>query len=973
MKSILAICFILASFILFGQKKIIDHTVYNDWKKNEAQIVSNNGQYVSYEINPHKGDGFLYVYNLTTEKTDSFPRGKEAKFSFESDYMVFKITPGFDTLRNCELKKVDKKKWPKDTLGIYIFSKDTLIKKPLLKSFSVEQENNWMSYLVDENILKESEKSKEEEGKKSIKKKEVGTSRQARGPEEERGKRNLSIDSRTEKDKSKDDLDCKKKKKKVEDKSTAYKSDGKVLTVLNPITGKEHKFKDVTDYILSENGSYLAFVEHKKEKLDSFQLVVFELENGKIKPVLAKQTSVKSLSFDKKENYLAFHSSLDTTKIKLYSLNLYNLKWNQNVTIDTTNTIIPLEKAVSENRKPLFTEDGRFMYFGVSDRPEKEEKDTLLESEKVKLDVWHYQDKRLQPQQLVELKRDEKKNDLYVYHLSDGTIVKLANDTLIVRPSEKQYGNYLFASSDEQYILENQWEVPNREDHYRISILDGSVELIKERVGFNGELSPAGEFYSYFDEVKKQYYLMNLQTKKEECITCSVTKVNWQSDVNGMPMHAYPFGVKGYARGERTLYLQSQYDLWKYDITSNQLSCITNNEGDQRKIRLESRMWSYDSVYINYENVYIEGFNEKTKGTHLFYLMDHVDHTDIIEKYYTDHKINLLKRSKNGETIVFRKMSLQEYPETRITRNSFQTEKVITNTNPQQSEYNWATVELISWKSYDGIPLEGLLYKPEDYDSTKKYPLLVYFYELYSDDLHNHYVPKPTASIIYPTEYASAGYIVFIPDIRYKPGYPGKSAYNCIMSGTDRVLKLVPNIDSTRMGLQGQSWGGYQTAQLITMTNRYAAAMAGAPVSNMFSAYGGIRWGSGVNRQFQYERTQSRIGKTIWEAPELYVENSPLFHIPKVKTPLLIMHNDKDGAVPWYQGIEMFTGMKRLGKPCWMLNYNGDDHNLMQNANRMDLSIRMRQFFDYYLLGKPGPKWLLEGIPAVDKGKELGY
>jgi dipeptidyl aminopeptidase/acylaminoacyl peptidase len=141
----------------------------------------------------------------------------------------------------------------------------------------------------------------------------------------------------------------------------------------------------------------------------------------------------------------------------------------------------------------------------------------------------------------------------------------------------------------------------------------------------------------------------------------------------------------------------------------------------------------------------------------------------------------------------------------------------------------------------------------------------------------------------------------------------------------------------------------------------------------MFSAYGGIRWGSGVNRQFQYERTQSRIGKTIWEAPELYVENSPLFHIPNITTPLLIMSNDKDGAVPWYQGIEMFTGMKRLGKPCWMLNYNGDDHNLMENANRIDLSIRMRQFFDYYLLDKPAPKWLTDGIPATLKGKELGY
>ena len=257
--------------------------------------------------------------------------------------------------------------------------------------------------------------------------------------------------------------------------------------------------------------------------------------------------------------------------------------------------------------------------------------------------------------------------------------------------------------------------------------------------------------------------------------------------------------------------------------------------------------------------------------------------------------------------------------------------KQISNANPQQKDVLWPSVELVNWLSYDSIPLEGLVYIPENYDTTKRYPLMVYYYELNSDNLHNYRSPKPSASIINPIEYASNDYLVFVPDIRYVPGYPARSAYNSIMSGTDHLIKNYA-VDSLKMGLQGQSWGGYQTAQLITMTTRYAAAMAGAPVSNMFSAYGGIRWGSGLNRQFQYEATQSRIGKTIWEAPELYYENSPIFHLPKVSTPLLIMHNDKDGAVPWYQGIELYNGMRRLQKPCWMLVYNNDDHNLRKAA-----------------------------------------
>jgi dipeptidyl aminopeptidase/acylaminoacyl peptidase len=186
------------------------------------------------------------------------------------------------------------------------------------------------------------------------------------------------------------------------------------------------------------------------------------------------------------------------------------------------------------------------------------------------------------------------------------------------------------------------------------------------------------------------------------------------------------------------------------------------------------------------------------------------------------------------------------------------------------------------------------------------------------------------------------------------------------------MLAKLPYVDSTKMAIQGQSWGGYQVAYLVTRTNMFAAAGAGAPVANMTSAYGGIRWGSGLNRQFQYERSQSRIGATLWQKPDLYIKNSPLFTANKVNTPLLIMHNDQDGAVPWYQGIEYFTALRRLGKKVWMLQYNGEDHNLVERKNRKDLSIRLAQFFDHYLKGAPAAKWIAEGVPATEKGIDWG-
>jgi dipeptidyl aminopeptidase/acylaminoacyl peptidase len=220
--------------------------------------------------------------------------------------------------------------------------------------------------------------------------------------------------------------------------------------------------------------------------------------------------------------------------------------------------------------------------------------------------------------------------------------------------------------------------------------------------------------------------------------------------------------------------------------------------------------------------------------------------------------------------------------------------------------------------------------------------------------------------------FVSRGYIVFTPDIHYTVGNPGMDAYNAVVAGAAALAKN-RWVDKENMAIQGQSWGGYQVAYLVTKTNMFKAAGAGAPVSNMTSAYGGIRWGSGRSRQFQYEQTQSRIGVAMSESLQPYIDNSPLFYADKVETPLLMMHNDKDGAVPWYQGIEYFMMLRRLGKPVWMLQYNGEDHNLVQRRNSKDLSIRLQQFFDHYLKGDPAPVWMTKGVPATEKGRNWGY
>jgi dipeptidyl aminopeptidase/acylaminoacyl peptidase len=342
---------------------------------------------------------------------------------------------------------------------------------------------------------------------------------------------------------------------------------------------------------------------------------------------------------------------------------------------------------------------------------------------------------------------------------------------------------------------------------------------------------------------------------------------------------------------------------------------------------------------------------------------------------FSENKYDNVKKAKNADLFIWRKGTYREYPDLYISDLDFSEIAKISALNPQQSQFRWANVELVEWKNSDGVELQGMLYIPDNLDMSKKHPMIIYYYEKYSDYLYQYFRPTPSYSTVNKVLYPSNGYILFIPDIVYKPGHPGRSGLDCVDTGVDMLLEKYPFINGEKIGLQGQSWGGYQTAYFITQTDRYAAAMAGAPVSNMISAYGGIRWDSGLSRMMQYENGQSRIGGTIWDSFDLYVENSPIFFVDRIETPLLIMHNDIDGAVPWTQGIEMMVAMRRLQKPAWMLTYNNSNHNLGDSewGNRMDLTIRMKQFFDHYLMDKPMPRWMNEGISAMEKGKDLKY
>ncbi len=325
-------------------------------------------------------------------------------------------------------------------------------------------------------------------------------------------------------------------------------------------------------------------------------------------------------------------------------------------------------------------------------------------------------------------------------------------------------------------------------------------------------------------------------------------------------------------------------------------------------------------------------------------------------------------KAKDADTYLLTISTFYDYPDCFVTAADFREFKRVTDANPKKAGFLWGKADLVRYKSPDGVELSGMLIKPENFDPQKKYPMIVYIYERLSQNLHRFATPGPGTSIN-PTYYASNGYLVFMPDIAYTVGSPGQSALKCVLPGIQAVVDR-GGVDEKAIGIQGHSWGGYQIAYLITQTTRFKAAAAGAPVSNMVSAYDGIRWGTGLPRQFQYERTQSRIGATLWQSPQKFIENSPIFMADRVQTPLLMLHNDQDDAVPWYQGIEYYLALRRLGKECYLFNYVGELHGLRKKANQKDYTVRMQQFFDHHLKGAPMPEWMEKGIPHKPRESE---
>ncbi len=954
----------------FSQKKPLDHTVYDTWQNIGEKLISNNGKLVAYTITPQEGDAILVLQQSDGKKLLEVARGYNLKFTEDNLYLVFKIKPTFKETRDAKIKKKKPDEMPKDTLGIIETTTLHFDKIARVKSYKIPEKNSsWLAYLMEKPLAEVQRQRKELDSLSRIK-----------------GISNI-IDSLT---RIADSLRNKlaqvqtmglsvlqPNKPVSEIKPEEAIDEATDLIIRNLSTGKEHTYKLANDYAFNKYGNTLVVKAIKKGNVNAVVLKE-NLNNNKVDTVMKIFNDAKGFVLDEKGEQLAFVAERDSSKkesLKFYKLYYYKTNADSASMLADKNTRgIPAKWGVSEFSNINFSKSGKRLFFGTA--PILPQKDTTLpEFERVSVDIWNYKDDDLMPSQLRFSDSLLKRNYLARYDFDKKEVIQLGNEKLErVTTSLEGDGDVFYSASDFGKRVEQQWQGYTLADWYAIDPLNGESSLIVKNWKGRSYVSYGGKYLLLYNEPGKRYSVYNSATKKISPVAADIKYPLYEED-NDVPDDPQSYGIVKWMEGDKYILIYDKYDVWKVDPEAKERSVvITDGRKDKISYRYVNVIGSDEKFISPDQPLVFRTFNENDKSSGIT-IFQSVNGRSL--NYSDKANISSIAKAKDNDILFFVKENFTNSPNIFTLPYSIANKNVtlnpqkLSNTNPQQSNYLWGTAELYKWKAYTGKATEGVLYKPENFDPKKKYPMIVYFYERNNNTLYNYLAPAPTPSRLNVPFFVSRGYVVFVPDIWYITGHPGKSAYDYIVSGTRALIKQ-GFIDSTKIGLQGQSWGGYQTAYLITQTNLYAAAWAGAPVVNMFSAYGGVRWETGVNRQMQYEKSQSRIGATIWDKPQLYIENSPLFHLQKVKTPLVIMSNDADGAVPWYQGIEFFTAMRRLNKPVWLLNYNGEAHNLVERRNRKDIQIREQQFFDWKLKGEPAPKWITGGVPAVLKGRDLG-
>lgn len=950
-------------------KVALTHDAYDTWRSIRGVTLSDDGVWLLHAEVAQDADSELVIRNLASgaehrhelgylTAESSFVSRIEAGFAPDGRHVVFLVAPDKATVEAAEEEELKGDDAPKKSLAILDLASGEVDTIPRVKSYRMPEEGgNWVAYLM-ENPLDEMAEGEVESAE--------APEAEPAEPEEEQGAED-------------DDGD------EAEDKEF-----GTELRVRWLHDGSELHEVSVLDYLPVDDGSRLLYVVSSEEAPDSDGVYALDAAARSTTPLWTGEGNYRHLALAEESDRYAFVSDTRDYASDAPAFELFGgtLGEAASVWVSHDSTVgFPQGMAVSDKEGVTLSDDGAVVMFGIRDEPVAED-DEADRQERARFDLWHWQDPYPQPQQLQVAEQVRNETWESVWWIDEERFVQLADRELPdVRLSAD--GRVAFGTSDFLWSDRHSYE-GFFDDAYVVDTATGERTRVAERLSWGAEMSPDGRWVTWFggdgDWIGydksggggfaggQDWFVYDVESGASRNLTenfeFAVERHDW--DTPNLPA---PYGDAGFTSDGSAVVLYDRYDIWLFPLDGSEPTRLTDGVGRENGITFRWVRTDPEGEGVPADGpLLLSSTHEATMATGFW--VDRIDTPALpVELIGADARLDFVDLADGADTFAFTRETFSEYPDVWV--GSLEAEGAtpaltdvskVTDLGSQTDPYLWGEAELREFRSLDGLPLKGILVKPENFDPSKKYPLMVYIYETLHQGLHSFRDPSPGTSIN-PAYYVSNGYVLWMPDIEYvTPGYPGKDALKCVLPGVN-MLVAEGWVDEDAIGIQGHSWGGYQIAYMLTQTDIFAAAESGAPVSNMTSAYGGIRWASGLVRQFQYERTQSRLGASLWEVPLRYVENSPLFWADEIDTPVLILHNDDDGAVPWYQGIELIMALRRLEKEAYMFNYNGEAHGLRQRINQEDWTVRMQEFFDHHLRGAPAPDWMTEGIRGWEKGE----
>jgi len=739
------------------------------------------------------------------------------------------------------------------------------------------------------------------------------------------------------------------------DKDWIVKKSKETLRFENLKNNKKHHFENVKDFVFSRTGNQVLIV--KKIQTDKQSILLIDLSKGTIKEIW-QGDGLAEKSFSSTGNVLLYVNDGQ----KKGSIWFYNSK-------DPAKKIISSEgfekTGLELTSKDLrFSDNGRQILFTTKaiTAVKSVKKDNAKKGSKVT--VWNYADKTYMPAQINPdaFTRPTNQDATFnqVYNLSNAKIFSL------------RAGEEFAQSYHDRFLVSQKFDSERLTDSiYSVNAPIGkrtNFTVIDEaKLIGGGKESPDGRFKLYYDLAKTQWWMIDLLTGREKYLSdnyhVSFGEVNLEDN---WVIGSGPVGF--FSSDSKYVFLGDIYgDIWKVSLLNSVPPInVTANVGYKENIFFKP---VFSSNVVTKNQVILKGINWVTKMAG-YYILDLSKSSKPIllsqtDKFFDDD----IQKAKNAEAFVIRRMSASVSPNIYFSKD-LKSFEALSDVKPEQ-KYNWLTSQLLTFKGFDGKPANAVLYKPENFDPNKKYPIILTYYTRMSDALNIYERPGMSYAAINIPWFVSRGYLICTVDIHYEQGETGFSALKSVNLAADQLVKL-PFVDTTNIGLQGHSFGGYETNFIVIHSTRFAAAQAGAGPSELIGLYLDVQNKTAPNN-ILFETGQMRMGKSIWEIPDNYLRNSPVMSADKVTTPLLLLHNSGDYRVPFAQGRNMFNALRRLGKPVWLLDYDGDGHTIFHEENAIDFTRRLEQFFGHYLKGEPSPLWMTKGVPYSDRANTEEY